>query len=474
MPYADGMEHSDCPGCHERDARIAQREQQVAELLTRLRDLEARLGQNASNSSMPPSANPPQAPPPVRKQPTGRKPGGQPGHTAHRRVRLPPARLTAPTVHYVPATCEACQHDLPHAPGPNDPEPHWHQLVELPEIPLQVTEYQAHGRACRHCGHLTWAKIPDAIRDHGCGPRLTATLSFLSGVLHASKRGIEDFVETVLGVPIALGTVSNLEQEMSAALAVAHTEAQQAVQQAAAKNVDETGWKQAGAKCWLWGAATAWVACFVIAPTRGALGLAALLGTRIKGIISSDRWSVYGRLKLGLRQLCWAHLKRDFQKLVDRGGPGQEYGELGLGAVHILFHEWHLFRGGGSRATLQRELEPLRNAVRGWLEEGARCGDTKAATLCGNLLAVEPALWTFLYKKGVEPTNNHIERLLRPGVWWRKNAFGCHSESGCRFVERILTVTQTLRLQKRPVLEFLYRSLVSHRGGLPAPSLLPE
>jgi transposase len=298
-------------------------------------------------------------------------------------------------------------------------------------------------------------------------------MAFLSGALHVSKRGIEDFVETVCRLPLALGTVSNLEQEMSAALAAAHAEAQQAVQQAAAKNVDETGWKKAGAKRWLWGAATGLVACFVITSTRGALGLAALLGTKIKGIISSDRWSVYGQLKLGMRQLCWAHLKRDFQKLVDRGGAGKEYGKLGLEVVQILFHEWHLFRGGGSRAALQRELQPLRETMRSWLEEGALCGDAKAAALCGNLLDVEPALWTFLYKKEVEPTNNHIERLLRPGVLWRENAFGCHSESGCRFVERILTVVQTRRLQKRPVLEFLYQSLCSHRNGHPAPKLLP-
>jgi transposase len=459
------MEEPSCAGCRELLKRIA-------ELDARIRELEARLGQNASNSSIPPSANPPQAPPPVRKKPTGRRPGGQPGHTAYLRVRLPAERLTEPTVHYLPAICEACQDDLPAAPSADDPEPRWHQVVELPEMPVHVIEYQAHGLTCPSCGHVNWAQIPKKIRDHVCGPRLTATMSFLSGVLHASKRGIEEFVETVLRVPIALGTVSNLEQEMSDALADAHAEAQQAVQAAEVKNVDETGWKQAGAKRWLWGAGTALVACFVIAPTRGALGLAALLGKKIKGIISSDRWSVYGQLKLGLRQLCWAHLKRDFQKLVDRGGAAKEYGELGLAAVGILFNEWHLFRGGGSRAALKRELEPLREAMRSWLEDAARCRDAKAAALCGNLLEAEPALWTFLYKKGVEPTNNHIERLLRPGVLWRKNAFGCHSESGCRFVERILTAVQTLRLQKRPVLEFLYQSLCNHRSGCPAPRLL--
>jgi transposase len=344
----------------------------------------------------------------------------------------------------------------------------------LPEIPVQVTEYQAHGRTCANCDHVTWAKIPEEIRAHVCGPRLTATMTFLSGVLHASKRGIEEFVETVCGVPIALGTISNLEQEMSGALADAHAEAQKAVQEADAKNVDETGWKQAGQKRWLWGAATALVACFIIAPTRGAAGLAALLGKKIKGIISSDRWSVYGQLKLGLRQLCWAHLKRDFQKLVDRRSDAVDIGEMGLDAVDVVFSLWHAFRGGGlSRSQLQRQITLVRQTLREWLERGCACKDTKAVAFCENVLAVEPALWTFVRKEGVEPTNNHIERMLRPGVLWRKNAFGSHSEAGCRFVERLLTVVQTLRLQQRPILEFLYQSLAAHRSGHPAPSLLP-
>jgi transposase len=462
-----------CPGCRERDQRIARLEEQVAELTAAVRDLQARLDQNASNSSMPPSANPPDAPKPVVKTPTGRKPGGQPGHPPHLRQRLPPERLKE-VIPYIPKVCGACQATLPAKPGPHDPEPIWHQVAELPVTLADVTEHQAHGRTCRHCGYLTWEKIPEAIRAHAIGPRLTAVLSYLSGGPHVSKRGIEEIVETVFNVPIALGTVANLEQEMSAALAPAHAEAQRAVQQAPVKNVDETGWKQAGKPCWLWAAATTLVACFVIHPRRSALGLAALLGQKIKGLVCSDRWSVYGRLQLGLRQLCWAHLKRDFQKLVERGGVAQIYGEKGLAAVRILFAEWHRFRGGGSRKQLHFELEPVRQAMRDWLGAGASCADAKTATFCQNLLDVEPALWSFVYKKGVEPTNNHIERLLRSGVLWRKNAFGCHSESGCRFVERILTVRQTLRLQKRPVLDYLVHALTAHRSGQPAPQLLPS
>jgi transposase len=452
-----------CPGCQ----RLQRR---VAELEAVVRELQARLGLNASNSSLPPSANPPGAPAPVTKEPTGRSPGGQPGHEPHLRQRLSPTRVE----HFVPTTCERCQATLRAEAAAGDPAPRWHQVAELPAAPVEVIEYQAHGRTCRCCDAVTWASIPEAIRAHAFGPRLSASVSYLSGSPHVSKRGIEEIVETLFGVPIALGSVANLEQEMSAALAAPHEEAKQAVRAAPIKHVDETGWKRAGSRCWLWGAATAVAACFVIHPSRGTAGLLALLGRRIKGIVCSDRWGVYGRLPVSRRQVCWAHLKRDFQKLIDRGGEAKEIGEFGLSLTGLVFELWHLFRGGGlSRRQLRRDMSEWRERLHDQLKWGCACADAKAAAFCANVLAVEGALWTFVDRAGVEPTNNHMERLLRSGVLWRKGAFGCHSETGCRFVERILTVVQTLRLQQQPVLDFLHQAILAHRQAANAPQLLP-
>jgi len=467
------MARRKCPGCRDRDARIAALQQRVADLETQLRDLLARLDQNASNSSIPPSANPPQAPKPVTRTPTGRAPGAQVGHPPHPRTRLPPERLQH-VVALLPHRCERCLAKLPTEPGPNDPPPTWHQVAELPRMSAVVTEFQGHARTCPDCGHLTREAIPKALRRYSTGERLTGAMAFLNGASHVSKRGIEEIVTTFFGIPLALGTVANRAAEVSAALAAPHAEVQQAVRVAAVKHVDETSWKQAGKRCWLWAAATQMLACFVIAPSRGAKGLLALLGRKLRGILCSDRWSVYGRWRTKRRQVCWAHLKRDFQKLVDRGGVGKEYGVLGLAAVHIVFHWWHAYRGGGvSRERLRGELEEIRQAVADWLGEGASCADAKAARFCSNLLALEPALWTFVYEEGVEPTNNHGERVLRSAVVWRKTSYGCQSEGGCRFVERILTAVQTLRLQGRPVLDYLTEAITAHRYGLPAPTLLP-
>ena len=461
-----------CPECvklrRELDVALAQ----INVLQAQVKDLALQLQRNSSNSSTPPSANPLDAPKPTGKPPTGRKPGGQAGHRGHYRVRLPANRVNA-IVTYVSSVCTGCHAALSVEPGPNDPEPSWHQVVELPRLAAVVTGHQAHARTCPGCGLLNQAAIPAEVRAHVIGPRLAAMMSYLSGRFHLSKRSVRELVEAAFEIPVSLGTVAALEQQTSAALIPAHEQSRDAVRDAPVKNADETGWKQAGARRWPWTAATVSVAYFVIHVRRGAQGLKALLGEVIAGIIISDRGWGYNGLPLEQRQVCWAHLKRDFQKCSERGGSGKLVGDVGLMVVEDVFTLWWEYREGLiDRPCLGAQLGPLIEELRVALERGPGCADSKVMAFCDNLLALYPALWLFAGIEGVEPTNNHAERILRMGVLWRKNAFGCHSESGCRFVERILTVVQTLRLQKRPVLDFLEESIIAHRSGTPPPALV--
>jgi transposase len=473
------MDDWGCPGCRSRDALLAQRDARIADLERRVGELEAltrellaRLGQNSSNSSRPPSADPPGTPAPTAKKRTGRKPGGQPGHPPRLKRLLPPQRVSR-TEDFVPRQCVRCRAALPERPRPGDPEPTRHQVADLPAVRAEVVEYRGHARSCPCCGHVTRAAIPAALRAHSVGPGLAATLGYLAGCHHVSKRGLEEIAEAVFDVPLALGTVSRLEREMGAALAGAHAEALAAVRAAPVKNVDETGWKLAGKLCWLWVAATATAAAFVIHARRGLDGLIAVLGEVVGGVVGSDRWSAYDRLSVLQRQVCWAHLRRDFRALAERGGPAAALGREGLRAARLVFRAWHLFRGGGlTRERLQLRLERTARRLEAALAAGRCCADRKAARFCANVLGLWPAVWRFAVTDGVEPTNNHAERLLRKGVLWRKNAFGCSSADGCRFVERVLTVTQTLRLQGRHVLSFLRDSLIAHRQGRPSPKLV--
>ena len=459
------MDAFGCPGCLARDARIADLERRLAEL-------EARLKTNASNSSTPPSANPLGAAKPVVKKKSKRKRGGQPGHPPHLKQLLPPEQVTEQK-HFVPVECSRCQARLPRVAGPDDPEPQRFQTIDLPPVAVTVTEYQAHARTCPCCGEVTRATIPAAVRAYSIGPRLTAMLSYLTGAQGISKRGVEEIIETIFGVPIALGTVANLEQEVSAALAPAHQEALDAVRKADVKFADETSWKLWGKLCWLWAAATTTIAVFVIHAKRSAAGLAELLGENIDGILHSDRWHVYLQVPEERRQICWAHLKRDFQKIVDGGGPSVFVGRRGLRIVRELFAAWHAFQKGTvTRRKLQTLIDPLKRRLAKALLKGALGDDARVATFCENIVMLESALWTFAAREGVEPTNNHMERLVRRAVLWRRRSFGCNSQAGCRFVERILTVVQTCRLRGKNTLEFLSQAVHSRRSGLTCPGLL--
>ncbi len=444
---------------------------QIQELKKEIEKLKDKTQLNSRNSSIPPSKDPLDAPPRPEKRKTGKKRGGQNGHKGKRRELLP-VKDVDDLITYIPTCCEKCKKPLSKKARASDPPPLRHQVFDLRKKAHEVIEYQGHARGCT-CGHVTRAEIPQEVAGSNFGPRLVAMLSMLIGGFQVSRRNAEEFVEDAIGMPISLGSVSNLEAEVTEALEDSYQEVAQKVRNAPSKNVDETGWKKAGDKCWLWTAATSLVAFFVIHKQRGKDGFRALIGEKLKGFFTSDRWHVYGAIKKGFRQVCWAHLKRDFQRLVDRGGERAEIGRQGLEIVSQVFWLWKDFKAGViSRQTLGQCLRPIKKQMREVLKQGVELQKVKVSKFCENLLALEPALWNFAYHEGLEPTNNHAERILRRGVLWRHRSFGANSERGCRYVERILTATQTCRLQKRRIFDFLVRSIEAHRTGRVPPSLV--
>jgi transposase len=471
-----GVPGSTCPNCAKLAERVAELESLVATLQSvlekahkKIQALEERLGQNSRNSNRPPSSDPPNAPKRDPKPPSGRNPGGQIGHEGKKRGLLPPDQVNH-FVRHVPEACEKCHAPLP-IPGPDAQPSLRHQVADLPEVAYEVTEHQAFSGTCR-CGHVTHAEIPKEVAGSSFGPRLTALGSFLSGGNQVSRRQVEEIFEDVVGVPVALGTVSNMEAEVTQALEAPYQEAAEAVREAEAKNLDETSWKDCNKTVWMWTAGTAMVAYFVIHAHRGFRGLKTLLGGVYRGVFTSDRWKAYGIRALRFRQICWSHLIRDFQKLIDRGGEAAKVGHKFKELAGHLFTIWNDFKSGRiDRPTLQHAMRWVRKDFKVLLKRGARLADDKAATFCQNLLDLEPALWTFLRCEGVEPTNNHAERILRRGVLWRKRSFGSRSERGARFAERILTVVQTRRLQGKRVYPFLVAALEAYRARKPAPSL---
>ena len=444
---------------------------QVAALHTQVEGLTAQLSQHSGNSSRPPSSDPPQNRPPPAT-PSGRRPGGQPGHPGRYRALLDAERVDQIIV-CVPERCPGCGSALPACAGVRDPADERRQVMELPPVAVVVTEYRLAARRCTGCGQTTRAPLPTGVGADGCGPRLTAVSATLSGRYRLSKRETAACLGDVFGAALSVGTVSALAQTVSAALEPVVAHAQAAVRQAAVVNMDETGWRQARRRAWLWTAVTATLTIFQINASRGGAVARGLLGDAWAGIVGSDRGTMYAWLERERRQVCWAHLKRDFQKLVDWGPGPRPIGERLLGIEARVFRHWHRYRAGGlNRAGLQAALAPVQQEVAAILEEGVTTGHPVAQSLCRGLHKLEPALWTFVTVDGVAPTNNAAEQALRPAVLWRKGSFGTHSPAGSRFVERMLTVTASCRQQQRPLLDFLVATVIADRSGSPPPSLI--
>jgi transposase len=219
-----------------------------AQRRARVQELEARLGQNATNSSRPPSSDPPERPPRPPAAPTGRRRGGQPGHPPHQRALVPPEQVEQIVAHW-PTHCRGCQAPLvPIAAG----EPVRHQVTELPPVQAVVTEHQLQQVQCAACGTTTCAVLPRDVPAGAFGPRLRATVAVLSGRYRLSRREVVGVCTDVLGAPLAVGSVDRLCQATAQALAEPVAALAQAVQQAPAAHADETSWREAGQRRWLW------------------------------------------------------------------------------------------------------------------------------------------------------------------------------------------------------------------------------
>ena len=434
----------------------------------RIAELEARLNKSPQNSSLPPSSQHPHAKPPSKNPKSKKKRGGQPGHARHARPLLPTDQCDDVQT-LKPTQCRRCGMKL----SGKDAQPLRHQVWELPDLKPIVTEYRRHRLTCQCCGETTCGQLPPGVPASQAGPRLVALTALLMGCFKQSKRRVALFLEQVLNQPCSPGWVVKLQNQATAALTPPYEELAARLPVEPVLGIDESPNKEARRKAWLWTFVAGSYTLFALRTTRAATVLQDLLTDAFHGVVNCDRAKMYW--KIGRPQWCWAHLKRDFQALVDH--PDQQVKRLGrdlLRPTRELFRQWSRCRDGTiTRAGMLRLLRPIRQEIDSLLLRGAFSGNAKLMGMCKPLYAHRDRLWTFLEVEGVEPTNNASERALRPAVIWRKLSFGTQSAAGSRFVETILTVVETCHRQSRNSFEYLTAALQAHFAGQPAPSLLP-
>ncbi len=452
----------------------ARYERQVTRLEARIERLEEKLRENSQNSSRPPSADPAGKAPQPKRESSTRKQGGQPGHEGRARKLVAESELDEIVEHW-PKRCSGCGRGFdPGEPHDLAAAPHRHQVMELPPIAVRITEHRAHSVRCSGCGKSTRASLPEGVGASAFGPRLQAAIALLSVRNRISRRDASELCGELFGCSVSVGSVDAICQRTSGALAAPYAELREAVKDASVVCVDETGWRNAGQKRTLWGALSEDFAAFHIAADRHERQLPELIGESFAGIVSSDRWWAYDSLDPARRQVCWAHLLRDFRRHSEGLTEQGRFGEAGLEICRELFDSWDAFAVHGDRERLAREIAPAKRRLRALLEPHRKKSTLNRhfRAFARNLLKLWPALWTFTEIDGVEPTNNRAERGLRGAVIYRKVSLGSQSEAGERFAERMLSVSGTCRLQGRSLFGFLVEALTASSRASPAPSLV--
>jgi transposase len=452
---------------------------QVGELIeanrrleARVAELEQRLNRSSRNSSLPPSQDPPSAPPRPQEPGSGRKRGGQPGHEGKNRPLLPLEGVDEVVEHW-PERCHACAHVFGEDDRVDAAAAQRHQVSELPPVAVTVTEHRLHRLRCPACAAETRAELPAEVPRSAFGPRLQAAVATLAVRNRVSRRDAVELMRELFGADLSTGAVDAIVQRTGEALERPHARLQDHLRSASAVYIDETGWRLRGGKRTLWGALTSSTAVFRIAPDRHEREAKALLGDDFAGIACSDRWWAYNYLDRERRQLCWAHLARDFTAHSEGLAAQKEFGEAGIAITTSVFEAWHEFRESGDRGHLRERIGPPQDELRALLEHaGRKSTKTKYHRLfANNLLKHWPALWNFTLLDGVEPTNNHAERGLRGAVIHRKLSLGSHSEQGEHTIERLLSASITCRLQRRSLFAYLTDVLNASIRGDPIPAL---
>jgi transposase len=449
-------------------------ERHIAELKKRILGLEKKvLKLTPQNSSIPPSTQHPHAKdalkPKKSKKRKPRKRGGQPGHRRATRPLVPTVDCDE-VVTLRPEQCRKCNAAL----KGNDPQPLRHQVFELPEIKPIVTEYQQHRLTCPCCATQTCASLPVDVPTGQCGPRLAAFTGLLMGHFRQSKRRAASFLSDLLNVPCSPSWMVKIQNRVSDALAQPYEELRKELQNQPQLFVDESPTKQNKSKAWLWVAVAPMFVVFGIFLSRKRTALKELVGDYSNIIINCDRAKMYFDGKR--LQWCWAHLKRDIQKLMDSSdNQVKRLGHDLMREQKLIFEQWHRYKDDIiSWKTFRRNVKPIRNQFDSLLLRGHFSGNKKLMGMCKELHAHRKWLWTFTEIEGIEPTNNTAERALRPAVIYRKLSFGTQSATGSRFIERILTVSETCRLQNRSPFEYLVAAMKAHFSHQIPPTLLPE
>lgn len=447
--------------CHAVIEQMGQELAQLREQVSALLDKKL----NSRNSSKPPSSDGPESGGNrAQRRASGRVRGGQPGHKGTYRTLLAESEVDA--VHDCPPP-EVCECGGPVAAG----RPMRHQVFDVPaQVEAEVQEYRLYNGVCGHCRKKHKSVLPAGVPRGQIGPRALALVGLLGTAYHLTQPKIRDLLAQVLGVRFSVGAISQAHGLVAQALKEPVQAAVKTLAAAPVVHVDETSYAREGAgRHWVWTVTQPRLVVYQLWSSRARYVAKEMLGESPKAKLVTDRYAVYDWVDPAQRQVCWAHLLRDFTRISQRAGQAGRIGRRLLGLGYVLFRRWHRKDG-----QIGAQMEQVQRHMHRALERGIAGTCQRTALTCANVLKLWPALWTFLSDSAVQPTNNAAEQALRTIVLKRKISGLTRSRRGEEFIARGYTVVESCKRQGRDALTYLRQAMHGYFAGTAVPSLVPS
>ena len=435
----------------------------ITQLMDRVKLLEERVKLDSSNSSKPPSSDGPGRMNRVQRRASNRKRGAQPGHKGHTRAMLGESEVDQ-VVDCKPEPVCACGGGVELAGAPQR-----HQVFEVPRMRAQVDEYRLYSGRCAGCGRLHAGVLPAGVPKGQLGPRALSLVGVLGTRYHLTQRKIRNLLDQLMGLSFSVGAISQAHGKVAVALKAPVAEAASSLCAAQALWMDETHYPREGIANWVWAAVQPRLAVFAIYPSRARYVILDFIGQKCTAAVTSDRYASYAFIDNERRQVCWAHLLRDFNRIAQRSGVAGQVGRRLLGLGFVMFRKRDKKQLGGA------VLDGLKRRLQATLQRGIQQGQcSRTANTCANVLKLWPALWTFTSNEALVPTNNAAEQALRSLVLKRKISGPTRSLRGDQFLARGYTVHETCLRQGVNLWDFMHQAVHAFIAKTAPPSLMPR
>ncbi len=416
---------------------IQESSKQRIELLEKeIEILKDKLNINSGNSGLPTSKEIYKKEKKARKK-SSRKAGGQPGHKAGKYQFKTPDRIHNVDTEEKVCSCGGCLNIESYSA---------HQKIEIPPVKPEIDEYRLAQKRCQKCGKKYKAKLDNY---KILGSNTESIIGALGGFFNNSKRDIQQILSQIFNLDISLGLISATEKRISSKLENAHRDLLTEIEESSYLHMDETGHKNKGKRGWCWFLGNEKVNYFSLTNSRGKKVLTKLL-PEYDGLVISDRYGVYNYFDSENRQVCLAHLRRDFKRFAY--SSNKEIATVGkklLDSIDKVFALHKAYKAEKiPKLYYLRNIRRIQKKMYSFLKKLRHESKLiQVQRVAKNILKSFDMMWLFVEKENIDPTNNFAERQIKHHVKYRKNSYHTWSDRGDRFIERIKSIYSTAKLQ---------------------------